>query len=240
MNIGRPAESLRNISWLKHFVVSRSFPSKFPPEASTKFTLKTHNLAMLRRGLENVATAGVIGAAGDTLMQLREGVTLASQLDTGRTARLVSFRMCHAPVVDAAWRFFDARIPFKGIPGVLARVFADQGFLMPPSITLFFVSQSVMEGCTLGESVRRAKDGFVPAALKCLPFWCTVHCVTFGVVAPRYRMAWASLCAVAWNAIISSENQEAIRRELALRELADSNFANGRENVDRRAMRKLE
>lgn len=195
---------------------------------------------MLRRGLENVATAGVIGAAGDTLMQLREGVTLASQLDTGRTARLVSFRMCHAPVVDAAWRFFDARIPFKGIPGVLARVFADQGFLMPPSITLFFVSQSVMEGCTLGESVRRAKDGFVPAALKCLPFWCTVHCVTFGVVAPRYRMAWASLCAVAWNAIISSENQEAIRRELALRELADSNFANGRENVDRRAMRKLE
>ena len=93
---------------------------------------------------------------------------------------------------------------------------------------------------TLGESVRRAKDGFVPAALKCLPFWCTVHCVTFGVVAPRYRMAWASLCAVAWNAIISSENQEAIRRELALRELADSNFANGRENVERRAMRKLE
>jgi hypothetical protein len=52
--------------------------------------------------------------------------------------------------------------------------------------------------------------------------------VTFGIVAPRYRMAWASLCAVAWNAIISNENQEAIRRELALRELADANLQ-GRE-----------
>ena len=163
--------------------------------------------------LRNVATAGIIGAAGDTAMQAREGAAVIAQIDTARTARLVSFRMLHAPLVDAAWRFFDRKIPFRGAAGVAARVAADQGLLMPPSLVGFFLSQSALEGRSLDESLARVQHAFVPAATKALPYWCSVHTLTFSVIPPRFRMAWASLCAVAWNAMMSNENQLAIKSQ---------------------------
>jgi len=178
--------------------------------------------------LRNVVTAGVIGTAGDSLMQHREGVTALDDLDIGRTARLVSFRMVHAPLIDAAWRFFDHRIPFGGVAGVVARVAADQGLLMPPSLVGFFLSQGAMEGCSPKECVQRVRDSFVPAASKAIPYWCAVHSLTFSVVTPRYRMAWASMCAVAWNAIMSHENQNAILREQGSVASAEANSGGSR------------
>ena len=163
--------------------------------------------------LRNMATAAVIGATGDVLMQHRERPRGPAELDTGRTARLVCYRMVHAPVIDSCWRYFERRIPFGGAPRVAALVFADQALLMPPSVFCFFLSQGVMEGRSVEESLARARDTFLPNASICLPYWCTVHVFTFGVFAARWRMAWASLCGVGWNAICSWQNQDAIMRE---------------------------
>ena len=44
-----------------------------------------------------------------------------------------------------------------------------------------------------------------------LPFWLSVHTVTFGVLPPYYRIAWASFAAVFWNAYMSHVNQIAVR-----------------------------
>ena len=166
-----------------------------------------------RAAVRNAATAAVIGVMGDALMQHREGRSVPAELDLGRTCRLVSYRTVHAPIVDSCWRFFDRRIPLTGVAGVLARVAADQGLLMPPSLATFFLSQAALEGLPAEECVARARDSFIPAACICLPFWCTIHLLTFGVVRPKWRMAWASMCAVAWNALLSDQNQAAKRRE---------------------------
>ena len=156
-----------------------------------------------------------------------EGATLDT-LDAERAARLVAFRSVHAPIVDSCWRFFDARIRIGGIAGVAARVAADQGLLMPPSLVAFFVSQGCMEGLSAIESVHRARESFLPAASKALPYWCAVHSLTFSVVPVQYRMAWASLCAVGWNAMMSNENQAAKLRE-------NGGWQGGADNAETRA-----
>ena len=46
-----------------------------------------------------------------------------------------------------------------------------------------------------------------------MPFWASVHSLTFSVVPLRLRIAWASTAAVAWTAYMSSLNQQACDRE---------------------------
>ena len=160
--------------------------------------------------LRVMGIASVIGSAGDALMQWREG---AATLDVERNARLVAFRTVHAPVVDACWRAMDRLVTVQGARGVLARIFLDQGFLMPPSLSLFFLSQGLLEGLDLKQACLRARDSFVPAASAAVPFWCVAHIVTFSICPAKWRMAWASVAAVGWNAIMSDQNQRAILRE---------------------------
>ena len=164
-----------------------------------------------RRHARNMGAAILIGGCGDALMQHQEG---ASELDSGRTLRLVSFRAVHAPVIDSCWRWFDKRIAVGGALGIAAKIAADQGVLMPPSVIGFFLWQGALEGLSLDGCIERATQSFVPTATFGLPFWCCVHAVTFGVFPPQWRMPWASVCAVGWNALISGQNQAAIRREL--------------------------
>ena len=111
------------------------------------------------QSLRAAATAGVIGVTGDLLMQWKEG---RRSVDWARAGRLAAFRTVHAPVIDYSWRFFDRAIPFTGAVGVAARVVADQGLLMPPSLVAFFLSQSAMEGLSAEACVARAKDAFIP------------------------------------------------------------------------------
>lgn len=191
------------------------------PDPRVHRLLLDDRVAMYMQHARTAVTAAGIGACGDVLMQWREGhLSAASDVDTGRTARLMSYRLVHAPVVDACWRFFDAR--FAGLrygPGVVARVLADQLLLAPPSLIAFFLSQSYLEGGTAEAAAARTRDAFWPTYAICFPFWCCCHSVTFsGKIPVRHRMAWASLCAVMWNALISDQNQRAVSREGAKRE----------------------
>jgi hypothetical protein len=113
------------------------------------------------QSLRAAVTAGVIGVAGDLLMQWREG-RRSDTFDWERAGRLAAFRAVHAPVIDYSWRFFDRAIPFTGAVGVVARVVADQALLMPPSLIAFFLSQGAMEGLSAEACVERVKDAFIP------------------------------------------------------------------------------
>eukprot|EP00929_Paragymnodinium_shiwhaense_P007626 TRINITY_DN111536_c0_g1_i1.p1 TRINITY_DN111536_c0_g1~~TRINITY_DN111536_c0_g1_i1.p1 ORF type:complete len:198 (-),score=34.10 TRINITY_DN111536_c0_g1_i1:356-949(-) len=156
--------------------------------------------------LRQAATAGVIGCVGDLLMQHREGV---ESFDPYRTGRLAIFRVFQAPWVDAMWRMFDRVVPFKGPLGVATKVVADQTLIMPPSMLTFFFSMGVMEGLEVQEAAARSLASFPSTAQASLPYWCTIHSVTFSVIPPNWRIAWAATCAVAWNAFISGQNQKA-------------------------------
>ena len=122
--------------------------------------------------------------------------------------------MVHGPAIDACWRWFDARLPFGG-RGVALRVLADQLILMPPSMAGFFLSQGLLEGLSLDECVERVRDSFWPAVRISVPYWCTVHALTFSVFPVHLRMAWAQCAGVLWNALVSEQNQIARRREQA-------------------------
>ena len=161
-------------------------------------------------------TAGTIGAIGDVLMQSREGADLPHNWDAERTERLVSFRCVHGPVIDASWRTMDAALRMRGIVGIrntASLVLFDQCFLGPPSIFFFFLSQGALEGKSHEECLERARSSFLPTFKIGMPYWCLVHSLTFSVVPVHLRMAWASVAAVFWNAMISKQNQLAISRE---------------------------
>ena len=170
----------------------------------------------LRLAARNSATAAVIGGIGDALMQYRERSQLLSGSDQiynpQRTANLCIYRAFHMPVIDVCWRQFDKVLP-AGRIGVLLKIVADQGLLMPPSIAVFFLSQSVLEGMSWSGCWERTRDSFWPAVKICLPFWSVAHLVTFGFMRPNLRVPWAMSVAVLWNALLSEQNQLAVQRE---------------------------
>jgi len=116
------------------------------------------------------------------------------------------------PVIDVCWRQFDKVLP-AGRIGVLLKIVADQGLLMPPSIAVFFLSQSALEGMSWSGCWERTRDSFWPAVKICLPFWSVAHLVTFGFMRPNLRVPWAMSVAVLWNALLSEQNQLAVQRE---------------------------
>ena len=78
-----------------------------------------------------------------------------------------------------------------------------------PGFTLsFFMYQALLEGETLTAAFERTTTGFWPTVRICAPFYMCAHVVTFGVVPPHYRIAWASSAAVLWTAFLSYSNQE--------------------------------
>lgn len=172
---------------------------------------------MLRQHLRSAATGGGIGAVGDVLMQYREfrQRESAQQLDSARTARVMGYRLMHAPIVESAWRLLDASLAARGgmlasgLTGAVSRALCDQCLLAPPSIAAFFMTQSLLEGCTASESVERVRTSFVPAFMVAFPCWMCAHTITFGLIRPEWRMAWASTVAVFWNAFLSGRNQQA-------------------------------
>ena len=152
-------------------------------------------------------TAGTIGSIGDMLMQSRERSqslqgNAEPALDRARSARVAGFRALQAPIVDSAWRFFDARFQARGgmlaagVSGAAARAVCDQCLLAPPSIAGFFVFQGLFEGLGATESMDRARSSFAGAYIIAFPFWTCTHMITFGVVQPNWRVAWASVIAV--------------------------------------------
>jgi hypothetical protein len=159
-------------------------------------------------------TAGGIGIAGDMAMQVleqrKQGVT---KIDHARSARLSAFRIVQAPFLSVAWRTFDRWVPWPGASAVAAKVFLDQLLLMPPSMSSFFMTQGLMEGLPLQDCLKRTQETLPSTMLRCVPYWCTVHIVTFGFIPVTYRIAWTSLAAVGWNMYISHVNADARRRE---------------------------
>ena len=145
-------------------------------------------------------------------MQFRERASLRS-LEPARTSRVVCFRALQAPVVESAWRAFDAYLVARGgvlasgFLGAVARAFCDQCVLAPPSIAAFFVTQSLLEGRSVAESIDRVRTSFMPAYIVAFPLWMCAHTVTFGLVPAHRRMAWASTVAVFWNAFLSGRNE---------------------------------
>ena len=178
--------------------------------------------------VQQSAVAGVIGVAGDGLMQMKEMQAKEEmefdcvrswqefncarswqEFDCARAVNLACFRMAQAPIVDLIWQSFDRRITVAGPAAVGLKVLGDQLLIAPPSLTAFFICQSALEGESTSASVERAKTMFAPTYTLCLPFWCCVHTVTFGLIPSHFRIAWASLCAVGWNAFLSNQNQTA-------------------------------
>jgi hypothetical protein len=170
-------------------------------------------LLAARVAFQNVATAGVIGTAGDGLMQYMEGTTEVEGFDSDRALRLATYRGLQAPLVHMAWSAFDRVITVAGPSGVAAKVVADQLLIAPPSLTVFFYAQARFEGKGADVARQRLADNFFPTWFAAMKFWGVAHCLTFGVVPPRYRIAWASFASVGWNAYLSNANQTAIRHE---------------------------
>ena len=164
------------------------------------------------------ATAAAIATLGDVGMQLREQHVSTKRavdftdVDSGRTARIVTYRVLQAPLVELAWRALDARLPLRGAAHAALIIGADQLVLLPTWTVVFFYSQSVMEGRSHAEGVERVVEKFWPTVYTGMPFYLVVHSVTFGLLPPQFRLAWFSTCGVLWNAFLSSTNEDAAAR----------------------------
>ena len=124
--------------------------------------------------------------------------------------RIIAYRVPQAPVLDIVWRRFDVAAVALSLTGVRAAVFkvvCDQTLLSPYFNVIFYSSQALLEGGSLGEAATRARHGFWPTWLASLQFYGCVHLITFGVLPPHLRIAWNSCAAIAWTAFMSHQNQ---------------------------------
>jgi hypothetical protein len=111
--------------------------------------------------------------------------------------------------LDLIYQGFEKYITIAGPLGVAAKVAADQTLIAPWSLLAFFYCQSKLEGRSEDSSRSRATTMLIPTYKACLPFWCVVHTITFGLIPSQHRIAWASLASVGWNAFLSNANQTA-------------------------------
>eukprot|EP00457_Paulinella_chromatophora_P013276 gb/GEZN01013559.1/.p1 GENE.gb/GEZN01013559.1/~~gb/GEZN01013559.1/.p1 ORF type:complete len:201 (+),score=21.27 gb/GEZN01013559.1/:91-603(+) len=159
---------------------------------------------------------------GDVAMQHLQTDHLG-QIDPNRSMRLCAFRVVQAPVVAAAWRTFDGWVKWTGARGVVAKIFLDQSLLAPISMSLFFLSQSMMEGRSFQAGVDRVETSLPSTMCHCVPYWTVIHSVTFNpLMPPHFRIAWSSTAAVGWNMYLSYANASARKEEVGWTESRES------------------
>lgn len=187
---------------------SKSFANGGSPRAVPPLPCGFSSAAMGK-----MLVAGIIGLMGDGLVQHLEqpaGHTLTvANFDWPRTARIAAYRIPQAPVLDFMWAWFDdiaSRAGLTGAKSVAFRILLDQFILLPTFTIIFFVSQGLLEGLDLAACFARTAEGFLPMVIRGSPFWGCTHIVTFGVMRPRYRVAWVSTAAVVWTAYMSYAN----------------------------------
>lgn len=135
----------------------------------------------------------------------------AADYDKERTMRVVAYRVPQAPILDKCWRRFDswaAALRLSGGRAVAFKVGCDQLLCAPLMAVCFFMSQSTMEGHSLADGVERTQRALWPTWQRGLLYYGSIHCLTFSVVPPSYRIAWNSCAAVVWTAYLSHCNQE--------------------------------
>lgn len=133
------------------------------------------------------------------------------EINNARTARLMAFRAFQGPVMEAAWRAFDARYAILSpARQVAAKVVSDQVLLMPPFTFLFFCSQAVLDGSW---NLSRAWRAFPESLSFQWPFWCIMHTLTFGFIPPTFRVVWFSSAAIFANGYLSFLNEKSAQEE---------------------------
>lgn len=180
------AEGVKSVaSWRRRW-------SSKQARARGRFTRPVRSTQITSDMMRIAALSGTIASTGDVLTQIKDGLRSTEQWDALQTRNVCMFRLLHGPIVDACWRWFDVRAPFAGsLRGAVLRACFDQAFLMPPSISAFFLSQGLLEGLTLDASIERVRHSFLPAAQIAVPFWLCGHTVTFWAFPPHLRMPWA-------------------------------------------------
>ncbi len=161
--------------------------------------------------MTQMATAGVIGAVGDGIMQRIEhgSVFQLQDYDTTRCMNIMCYRIPQAPVLAYIWTKFDlaaVRLNLSGWRGTIFKIACDQLFLNPAFTSAFLLSQSCFEGRSMSEAASRTAKGFWPLATGAFQYFSVVHCVTFGVCPVPWRIAWLSCAGVGWTAYMSHTN----------------------------------
>jgi protein Mpv17 len=132
------------------------------------------------------------------------------EMDWRRTGNMVIYRMfIFGPIFSTFIRKLEAVVPWTGWRGVVAKVAVDQLIFQPPILCVFYASLATLEGRSLSDAVDRAKTMLWPTLQLNVPFWTTVHCVTFSVIPVQHRVAWVSLIQCAWSAVMSGLNKRA-------------------------------
>lgn len=163
-------------------------------------------------------TASVVAGLGDALMQNIEisqaGGDVSQQYDALRTARFCAFRLLVFGPVLAVWmRGLERLVRVPGKRGVAMKIGLDQFVLQPPMLCTFYFSMAVLEGSGPSVGATRAAEMLVPTMKLNVPFWVSIHTVTFTAIPPQYRVAWISLIQIGWNAVMSHLNQSAVKNE---------------------------
>lgn len=171
--------------------------SSSPSDSFTKSTSVNHD------GVEGVRgeSRRVDGSGGDG----NHG-----EMNYRRTANMVVYRtLVFGPIFSTFIRRLEMAVPWTGWRGVAAKVAVDQIIFQPPMLMIFYGSLATLEGRPLRDAVDRAEKMLLPTLQLNVPFWTTVHCLTFSVIPVQYRVAWVSLIQCGWSAVMSGLNQRA-------------------------------
>ena len=171
--------------------------SSHPSDSMTASTSLSHdNVERVRAESQRVSGTGGNDNQGD--------------LNYRRTANMVVYRtLVFGPIFSTFIRRLEMAVPWTGWRGVVAKVAVDQIIFQPPMLMIFYGSLATLEGRSLRDAVNRAEKMLLPTLQLNVPFWTTVHCLTFSVIPVQYRVAWVSLIQCGWSAVMSGLNQRA-------------------------------
>ncbi len=120
------------------------------------------------------------------------------QIDYSSMQRLAVVGSCVYGPLFRAWYFWlDRAFPGTATSIIVQKVCLDQFVLGPPSLALFFVTTSWLEGKTHDVTAECRRKFWPTYFLDCL-FWVPVQAVNFWLVPPTFRVLFLGVAGFVW------------------------------------------
>ncbi|PSC72962.1 peroxisomal membrane [Micractinium conductrix] len=148
--------------------------------------------------------------AGDALCQCIRARTAGreARLDWRQSARfgLVGLTL-HGPFFFHGFRWLDARFGAAAtLQKALVKTAAGQITLFPLYTASFFMYMGILEGLPPAQAAIKVQRVLPPTLMTGSMFWPAANVLNFMFVPPTYRVLYANVAGLFWNAWLSYEN----------------------------------
>jgi len=152
--------------------------------------------------LKSVVTVTSLITAADISCQLIENK--GETFNWIRLRNMMSIGVCYyGPLYYYYYGMLDRKLPGKNPRTIALKLLIDQVVVTIPSLAIFYVFISAIEGKNIEETKTELRSKFLPTYATACCFWPGIQALNFALVPPQYRVLMVSTSTFVWLTFLS-------------------------------------